>query len=603
MLIKALCDYYDELKAQGKTFPEGYEEIKVDYLICLDDNGGVVDIIPYEQKTYMPKRERTTKTSSYIIDERSKYIFGLFYNQGKFYSIKNEDIVDNELIKGINNAIESHEDFININLKFIEGINSNVAMAYKKFIINWNPRKEEANKFLTKIGKDYDKARFVFCLNKEPDMLLNNDKKVKEKWEEQNNQKNPKNVSKEIKTPCAIYGSNYKIARIHNVIKGIAGGNSSGTKLVSFKHNSGWSYENEEGFNSNISEYAMNKYTEALNYLTKNNCKRIDDVSVVYFAIGNRQTDECDIMDFIFGKKDSLTNEEMENVLFDTYEKIAKGIITTDKFKFDDFKGDFYIVGIKPNDSRLSIKFIYKNSLGKVAENVLRHQLDFKIREESKPVYLWQIRNELVSQKSKTEVLSPFLITKLFESIINGYKYPTEILDCVIRRIKTDRDTEKNKNIKINDIRLGIIKAYINRKCRIENKKEEITMSINYESNNQAYLCGRLFAVLERTQEASLNGKELNKTIKDSYFSSAMTRPALVFPKLIKLSQYHINNIDKDSSKVYFNKLIGEVIEKLNNEFPKNLFLEDQGRFAIGYYQQRQEFFKKKENNKENEEE
>ena len=128
-------------------------------------------------------------------------------------------------------------------------------------------------------------------------------------------------------------------------------------------------------------------------------------------------------------------------------------------------------------------------------------------------------------------------------------------------------------------------------------------MSLDYNNNNQSYLCGRLFAVLEKIQESSLNGRGLNKTIKDSYFSSAMVKPALVFPNLIRLSQYHINNIDKDGSKVYVNKLIGEIIDKLNNEFPRNLFLEEQGRFVIGYYQQRQEFFKKKEDNKEKEEE
>ena len=586
MLIKALCDYYDKLKEQDKVFPEGYEKIKVNYLICLDDDGNVIDIIPYDDETQMPKRESKSTTHSEIIEHRAEYIFGLSHNKDAF-------VVNDSVTK-------KHNKFVERNLEFIDDIDSKLANAYKCFIKKWNPNKEVNNKLLEKMGKEYSNAKFIFCLNKEPDKFLNYDKKVKEKWEKSFNQ-NDSNESR--KSICAIYGDKRIISRIHNKIKRIYGGQSTGTILVGFNNDSECSYCNEQSYNSNISEFAMNKYTEALNYLTENNCRKLDDVSIVYFAIGNEQTKECDIIDFIFEKKDSVTSEKLENVLFDIFEKISKGIITVDKFKFEDFKGDFYIVGIKPNVSRLSIKFIYKNSLGKVAENVLRHQLDFKVRGESRPVYLWQIRNELLSKKSKTEVLNPSLITKIFESIINGYKYPIELLDCVIRRIKTDRDTKEDKNIKINDIRIGIIKAYINRICRIENKKEEITMGLDYDNNNQAYLCGRLFAVFERTQESSLNGEELNKTIKDSYFSSAMSRPALVFPKLIKLSQYHINNIDKDSSKVYFNKLIGEVVERLNNEFPKNLFLEDQGRFAIGYYQQRQEFFKKKENNKEKEEE
>ena len=34
-----------------------------------------------------------------------------------------------------------------------------------------------------------------------------------------------------------------------------------------------------------------------------------------------------------------------------------------------------------------------------------------------------------------------------------------------------------------------------------------------------------------------------------------------------------------------------EIIAKLPHSFPKHLSIQDQGRFAIGYYQQRETFF------------
>ena len=43
-------------------------------------------------------------------------------------------------------------------------------------------------------------------------------------------------------------------------------------------------------------------------------------------------------------------------------------------------------------------------------------------------------------------------------------------------------------------------------------------------------------------------------------------------------------------------KRIGEIMEGLG-DFPAQLHLADQGRFAIGYYHQRQDFFKKTESN------
>ena len=192
-----------------------------------------------------------------------------------------------------------------------------------------------------------------------------------------------------------------------------------------------------------------------------------------------------------------------------------------------------------------------------------------------------RIRKEMISPKSKTETMNPALLSKLFESILYGRKYPMALLENVIRRIKTDRMD------RISEIRAGIIKACINRNY----EKEEIKMALDKENHGQAYLCGRLFAVLEKLQQDA-SGNSLNRTIKDAYFASASSKPAMVFPKLIKLAQNHLNKV---KSPVFYNKLIGEIINQLNGEFPDTLLLVDQGKFIIGYYQQYQSFFEKNE--------
>ena len=51
-----------------------------------------------------------------------------------------------------------------------------------------------------------------------------------------------------------------------------------------------------------------------------------------------------------------------------------------------------------------------------------------------------------------------------------------------------------------------------------------------------------------------------------------------------------------ESSAVFYNKLMEEIIGKLNGEFPDTLMLKDQGRFMIGYYQQDQAFYQKQTN-------
>ena len=50
--------------------------------------------------------------------------------------------------------------------------------------------------------------------------------------------------------------------------------------------------------------------------------------------------------------------------------------------------------------------------------------------------------------------------------------------------------------------------------------------------------------------------------------------------------------------EIFFERLLGEVMSGLSaNGFPPQLSLDDQGRFAIGYYQQRQAFFIKNDTN------
>ena len=109
-------------------------------------------------------------------------------------------------------------------------------------------------------------------------------------------------------------------------------------------------------------------------------------------------------------------------------------------------------------------------------------------------------------------------------------------------------------------------------------------MSLNTENKDPAYLCGRLFAVYEKIQQDA-SGGGLNKTIKDAYYSSACSTPSIIMPKLDKLAQNHIRKLS-EAATVYYSKLIGEITDKLEGKFPKNMTLDDQGSFIIGYYQQ-----------------
>ena len=117
---------------------------------------------------------------------------------------------------------------------------------------------------------------------------------------------------------------------------------------------------------------------------------------------------------------------------------------------------------------------------------------------------------------------------------------------------------------------------------------------LDKENTNQGYLCGRLFAVLDKIQEEANN----QHSIRERYMNSASTTPAAVFSTILNLSNHHMENLKSEGRKIYFEKLKQEIISKIDADgFKAQLDLQDQGRFFIGYYHQRQDFFTKNEEN------
>ena len=91
-----------------------------------------------------------------------------------------------------------------------------------------------------------------------------------------------------------------------------------------------------------------------------------------------------------------------------------------------------------------------------------------------------------------------------------------------------------------------------------------------------------------------LNGLALgriNATIRDRYFGAASAAPAGVFPLLLRGAQSHVGKLRKERKDGWIEREIAEIVERLPPALPRTLKLEQQGRFAIGYYHQRQAQF------------
>ena len=589
MLIRALCDYYGILEKEGKVVPEGYSRVEISYLISLTGEGdmdGIIDIrnteiVPAgkgktkERKTpreyLLFQRSEKTAIKANIVEHRPVYIFGLMWDKDHFTANDRT-----------NKAQKSHKDFVEANLTFIGDLDSPIVNAYRKFLQKWEPARETENPWLMNLGKDYNAAGYAFCLSGNPGILLQDDLAMRVLWMEEYCAQSEKQGHI---AQCAITGMKAPIARIHRKIKDVCGGCGTGSVLIGYNNNSEKSYDNDQSYNSNISEAAMQKYTEALNYLLSDSRHRaeIGDMTVVFWAMNQKDTYEDLFAQMVFGRGDQMTAGQTEDMLKQLLKDGAHagilesqlqslGIIQTDV--------DFYMVGLKPNVSRLSVKFMVRRKYADILWNIVRFQQDLQISRKPRIVWLSEMGEELVSPKSSNEKVNPAMIAKVVEAMIEGLPCPTSLLETVVRRVRIDQGTEK-----INRVRAGIIKACITR----SSQKEELTVALDRTNYDQAYLCGRLFATLEKLQQEASENK-LNRTIRDTYFASASVKPAAIFPKLIRLAQNHMKKVKRP---VFFDKLVQEIVGELNQSFPERLTLKEQGNFIVGYYQQYQAFFEK----------
>lgn len=592
MLIKALCDY--SALQENKT-PAGYCKQAIHFEILLTPEGKIAAINDVKEPKIINLKNGKTKTN-YVpimeqlpvrtqkpgidkntIEHRPLYIFGLNYDKGTLTPTD-----------ATNKAAKSHKCFCEWNEKFFENIDSPICKAYLNFIRTWEPEQETQNPHLLALGKEYSSSYYEFGLDGSPEIKLHNDSKFKAAYEDYLAQLSADSDSDDTElSTCSILGEKLPQARIHDKIKGI--GSGTGSVLICMKEKAFESYGKKQSYNSNVSEKAMKMYTSALNSLLadRSHYKTFDDMTIVYFAMKKNDAEECNMFAGMFsGFEDELN----KTVVTEADRNINTVMTQLKQGKTADMPYDpnveFYVAGFTPNSSRISQKFIFHDKFGRIFDNVLKHQQDIAFTEGQRQVSIERIKRELISPKSSKEKVPSPLTAALFEAILKGTRYPDELLSTVITRVKTDSDEENNHFIKLNDTRAGLIKGCINRK----QNKEEIKMSLDLENKNQAYLCGRLFAVLEKIQQDA-SGGGLNRTIKDSYFASACSKPSTVFPKLYKLSQNHIKKL---SSPIFYNKLCGEILDGLDGKFPSTLSLDDQGRFIVGYAQQNKALYTKK---------
>jgi CRISPR-associated protein Csd1 len=178
------------------------------------------------------------------------------------------------------------------------------------------------------------------------------------------------------------------------------------------------------------------------------------------------------------------------------------------------------------------------------------------------------------------------------------------LIKPILHRLEADLQRFGMKTL-FNVSRFALLKLILNR-----NRKEGDSMIEPkvFETDDKAYNCGRLLAVLAEIQAKAHDYQLSGAGVAERYFGTASVSPASVFPLLLRLNRHHLDKIRKTSGSAWNQEgNIQEVLCRLAPEaagappqFPRHLDLQAQGRFAIGFYQQKAEVEKRKEEARQN---
>lgn len=599
MILASLARYYRRLAAQidemgnPKVPPYGFSEEKIGWILVLDKEGRLKTAVPNltADKKPQPKlmsvprpEKRTSGIKPNFLWDKTAYALGVEANKNKAEA-KEKPFTSSEKI---------FDAFKQYHLDLLQNSEDEGLQALCRFLQNWQPAHFAAEN----LPAEMLDANIAFSLEK-PTALIHKREAAQTLWA------GCLKSDEALEGLCLISGDTAPIARLHPAIKGVFGGQSSGGSIISFNKEAFASFGKEQGANAPVSEQSAFAYTTALNYLLRqrnqeanNHCLTIGDTSTVFWAEADDST-TAQAAEGFFAHVFTPPDDEQESAkVFNVLEQMSKGRPLQEIVPELSPNTRFYILGLAPNAARISVRFWLDTTFGQLAENLAQHWQDLALEPCAwkTPPSIFKLLLETAIkfknsegryEKPKAETISPVLAGEMTRAVICGTPYPLSLLSQLITRIRADGD--------VNGLRVAMMKAVLQRRFRKGFIEEGVPMSLNNESPNRAYLLGRLFAVLERIQYQALG--ELNAGIADRYYGSASAVPFSVFPRLLSGAKHHLSRLRKDKAGMAVNldKDLGEIIAKLPETFPRHLSIDEQGRFAIGYYHQKQSYFAKKE--------
>ena len=369
---------------------------------------------------------------------------------------------------------------------------------------------------------------------------------------------------------CLVCGDDKPVLeRLPTKIKGIRGGQSSGTSIISANSSAFESYGLQASRTAPTCRECAESFTRGLNHLLANEGSHIA-IGDATFAFWTREDTGFDFASFMQNPDAAEVHALLESV------GRGRRAVVRDTTAF-------YAAALSASGGRAVVRDWIDTTVGAAEENIARWfalQRIVEPRDEDpdgmrpRPLSLFQLAASTVRTASDLPVTTPRV---LFAAALSGAHVPLGIAFQAVRRCRAEQAVTRP--------RAALIKLALLSQQQ-ETHQEDSMVALEADHPSPAYHCGRLLAVIEDVQRAALPG--VNATIVDRFYGAASSTPAVVFGALLRGAQPHLARLERDRRGAYVNlqRRLEDVMSRIG-DWPTTLALREQALFSLGYYHQR----------------
>ena len=368
---------------------------------------------------------------------------------------------------------------------------------------------------------------------------------------------------------CLVCGERKPVLdRLQGKIKGIRGGQSAGTSIISANSEAFESYGLKASRTAPTCRECGEEFTRGMNSLIAgaNTHLYVGDTTFIFWT----KNTGFDLAAF-------MQNPDPEQVktLIQSVEngRALDGIDET----------AFYAAALSGSGGRAVVRDWIDTTVGDAREHIARwFQLqriadprdDDPSGTTPRPLGIFQMAAATVRTARDLPVTTP---RHLFRTALQGTPLPMDIAAQATRRNRAERRVTRS--------RAALIKLVLMSR-EIQPTKEDHMVTLDPGHPSTAYHCGRLLAVIEQVQRAAMPG--VNATIVDRFYGAASSTPGVVFGTLLRGAQPHLSRLKRDNrgAQERLQRDLEEVIGRIG-AWPATLTLQEQALFSLGYYHQR----------------